>query len=370
MKILHTVEFYEPSKGGAQEVVRQLSERLAARGHRVTVATSLHPSRAFRELNGVEIKDFAISGNAVKGVRGDISRYEQFLLQSDFDLLLNYAAQTWTTDLTLPLLDKLKGKKVVAPLGYSRLHSKDYAGYFNTLPQYLAAYDRIVYTSPNYQDKLFGDAHGVGDKAVILPNGASKEEFAQPTTGFKKKFGIGTKYLFLTVSNHYFAKGHLFVVDAFRRLRSGECTLVIVGERPARHGWYSCYPLCSAVSAFNDRVRVLTGVSRRDVVSAYQEADLFLFGSKVECAPLVMYESFASKTPFITTPAGNVRDHSNLIKIVRTPHEMSREMGQFLASPSTYKELAEKAHKLFEEQHTWEHLTDRYEDMYRGLVAD
>jgi|GEM_PF-5705905 len=27
MKILHTVEFYEPSKGGAQEVVRQLSER-------------------------------------------------------------------------------------------------------------------------------------------------------------------------------------------------------------------------------------------------------------------------------------------------------------------------------------------------------
>jgi hypothetical protein len=27
VRILHTVEFYEPSKGGAQEVVRQLSER-------------------------------------------------------------------------------------------------------------------------------------------------------------------------------------------------------------------------------------------------------------------------------------------------------------------------------------------------------
>jgi glycogen synthase len=37
MKILHTVEFYSPSTGGAQEVVKQLSERMAEKGHVVTV---------------------------------------------------------------------------------------------------------------------------------------------------------------------------------------------------------------------------------------------------------------------------------------------------------------------------------------------
>ena len=40
MKILHTVEFYHPSVGGMQEVVKQLSERLVRLGHNVTVATS------------------------------------------------------------------------------------------------------------------------------------------------------------------------------------------------------------------------------------------------------------------------------------------------------------------------------------------
>ena len=33
MKILHTVEFYHPSIGGMQEVVKQLSERLVLLGH-------------------------------------------------------------------------------------------------------------------------------------------------------------------------------------------------------------------------------------------------------------------------------------------------------------------------------------------------
>ena len=45
MKILHTVEYYSPSVGGAQEVVRQVSEQLTRRGHTVTVATSFHPDR-------------------------------------------------------------------------------------------------------------------------------------------------------------------------------------------------------------------------------------------------------------------------------------------------------------------------------------
>ena len=35
MKILHTVEFYHPSQGSMQEVVRQISERLVKLGHKV-----------------------------------------------------------------------------------------------------------------------------------------------------------------------------------------------------------------------------------------------------------------------------------------------------------------------------------------------
>lgn len=367
MKILHTVEFYEPSKGGAQEVVRQLSERLAKRGHDVTVATSVHHNRSFNRLNGVRIVSFGISGNAVKGIRSDGAVYQQFLIDSEFDIILNYASQTWTTDLTFPILDHIKAKKIIAPLGYSRLHSPRYRKYFAELPPYLKKYDAIVYTSAQYQDKQFGDEHGVNGRAVIIPNGASEEEFDSGMGGFRKKYGIDTKYMFLNVSNHYFDKGHRMVLDAFKRVNSEDCTLVIIGERPSRHGWYSCYPFC-ALSALRDRrIRILQKISREDVVNAYLEADLFLFGSKIECAPLVMYEAFASKTPFVTTNVGNVMDHNKMVKIISTAREMSHELEQFIVDPTALNTRGERAFWEFMGHHTWERLSEQYEKLYVSI---
>ncbi|MFH0992367.1 MAG: glycosyltransferase family 4 protein [bacterium] len=367
MKILLTVEFYEPSKGGAQEVVKQIAERLAAKGHDVTVATSALPNRTERVLNGVNISDFHIAGSQVKGYRGDTALYQEFLLKSNFDVIFNYAAQVWTTDILFPLLEKLKAKKVIAPLGYSRLHHPRYRQYFESLPSILSNYDKIVYTSPEYQDKEFGDRHGLGSKAVIIPNGASKEEFSASLIDFKKNYGIATPYLFLCVSNHYFDKGHLFVLEAFRKLKGRDCTLVIIGERPSRHSWYSCSPICSLISATTSQIRILSSIPRSDVVAAYQQADLFLFGSKVECAPLVMYESFATRTAFITTDVGNVKDHRSVIRLVSSPEAMLQELRHFITDPDSYRKLAAHAFQFYEVNHTWEYLSGRYESLFTDV---
>src|SRR5438094_310833 len=81
MRILFCCEFYAPSVGGAQEVVRQVSERLAERGHQVTIATMKLAGRNDRTINGVRVEGFAISGNAVRGFEGEVGRYQQFLLR-------------------------------------------------------------------------------------------------------------------------------------------------------------------------------------------------------------------------------------------------------------------------------------------------
>jgi hypothetical protein len=97
MNILHTVEFYSPHVGGAQEVVKQISERLARRGHSVTVATTRISGRPKGPVNGVHVEEFAVSGNEVSGFRGEVERYQDFLLGSGFDIMMNYAAQQWPT---------------------------------------------------------------------------------------------------------------------------------------------------------------------------------------------------------------------------------------------------------------------------------
>src|SRR5512139_2230 len=97
LSILHTVEFYAPHVGGAEAVVARLSEGLAARGHRVTVATSADPGRSFRELRGVAVEGFAVEGRAADGITGEVDRYRRFLLESDCDVAMSYAAQQWAT---------------------------------------------------------------------------------------------------------------------------------------------------------------------------------------------------------------------------------------------------------------------------------
>ena len=65
-------EFYYPSVGGVQEVVRQIAERLVKRGHEVTVATTWLRQRRSREINGVNIEAFRVSGNLVNGIKGEV----------------------------------------------------------------------------------------------------------------------------------------------------------------------------------------------------------------------------------------------------------------------------------------------------------
>lgn len=367
MKILLTVEFYEPAKGGAQEVIKQIAERLVKRGHEVTVATSYLPERKETEPNGVKIIPFRIKGNSVKGIAGEVKKYQDFLRQNRFDLLMNYATQSWSTDLTFTVLDKIHSKKVLVPLGYSKLRDPRYQHYFEELPTYLKKYDKLVYPSASYRDKRFGDERGVSDKAIIIPNGAG-EEFLANHLGFKKKFGIQTPHLLLSVSNHYLTKGHNFIIDAFRKMARNDATLVIIGERPFLYSWYSCWPRCKAASIFNRRIKVLSRVPRPWVVSAYQEADLFLFGSRVECAPLVMYESFASKTPFITTEVGNVKDHAEALVIAHTPEEMAKKANDLFDNEPKRQSLGERGFEIWQRNHTWEKIVDQYENLFKNLV--
>jgi len=378
MKILFTVEFYEPHKGGAEEVVKQLAERLAKKEHSVTIATSFLNERTFLELNRVKIEGFKISGNIVNGITGnknEIEKYRRFL-RGDFDVIINYAAQIWTTDLAFDVLNDITAKKVLVPFCYSGLKNHAYIEYFKKLPDYLKKYDKLVYMSPNYQDKIFGDKNMVGDKAVIIPNGASEEEFLnEDKFNIRKKLGIKTKYLVISVSNHYKAKGHAFVVDAFRKMKRNDITLLIVGEKFVSYGFrkiahfFLDYLQCRFFSLVNKNIKLVDGKNRDLVVSAYKNADLFLFGSKVECAPLVMYESFASKTPFITTNVGNVSDHAGYLKIVSSPNEMSDVANNLLNNEKKREELIEKAFQLWKENHTWRGIAGRYEGLFASLVS-
>lgn len=374
MKILFTVEYYHPHTGGAEEVVRQLAERLALRGHEVHVATSASLERQFIKKNGVTVHSFNLGGNAVRGIRGteeEIERYQD-VLRHDFDCIIWYAMQTWTTDLAFDILPQIQAKKICIPCGYSGLHKASYKKYFEELPSHLAHYDTLVHMSERTQDAVFDKTHGFEDKSVLIPNGASFEEFVETKhESLRSLLGITTKYICISVSNHYRAKGHRFVIDAFKKMNRTDTTLLIIGEVPGS-GWrhtahqvLGCYPYCVTSSVFNKQIRLVSGKDRGLVLAAYKEADVFVFGSRIECAPLVMYESFASKTAFVSTRVGNVADHSEYVRIVQNPDEMAKVVNNLLDTPSKRKKLTDTAFAAWKTSYTWEKIVDLYEKLVR-----
>ena len=76
MRILHTAATYAPSLDGVAQIVRNISERLAKKGHDVHVATAaLNSQHSYVRLNGVQVYRFNVRGSLALGIRGDAEKY-------------------------------------------------------------------------------------------------------------------------------------------------------------------------------------------------------------------------------------------------------------------------------------------------------
>jgi len=421
MKILHTVEFYAPSVGGAQEVVRQISERMVQRGHQVTVATAKHPARADEFINGVRVVEFDISGNAVRGFKGEFQRYQQFLVDGDFDVMMNYAAQQWSMDLIFPVLERIPYCKVMIPCGFSGLYDPAYSDYFEKMPDVMRRYDHLVFHAEDYRDTNYARQHSI-DHFTIIPNGASEIEFGGDNSTFRERYGIpeGVPML-LTIGSHTAAKGHRLCIEAFDRLDVERAVLVIIGNIPdgrihrktfakqlfdearkmrvipifkmlVRAALGGTMPGCLP----DDRIRsrwinlrgmgkkrvLLLDLPRNQVVAALQAADLFLFGSNVEYSPLVLYEAVASRTPFVSLACGNAAEIASWTGGGVIAPTIQKEHGYVDGHPDVFagviaellrdeerrNSLAEAGFNTWSEQFAWRKIVDRYEELFLGLL--
>ena len=130
MDILLCCEHFYPSVGGVQKMMHEIGVRFIKNGHEVTVATSWRKDRISSTINGIKIKPFRIKGNAVSKIKGDIRTYQEFLINSKFDFLIVIAAQQWTFDAMLPILDDITYKKLHIPCGYSCFYNRKFKEYF------------------------------------------------------------------------------------------------------------------------------------------------------------------------------------------------------------------------------------------------
>ncbi|MEZ4806340.1 MAG: glycosyltransferase family 4 protein [Flavobacteriales bacterium] len=387
LRIAHCVESYAPALGGMPEVVKQLSERMVRLGHSVTVYTSSHPDRSSSDLNGVHVREFDISGNAVSGMHGDQHAYREALRQGDHDVVVLFAAQQWATDSVLDHLASIPGRKVFVPTGFSALHAPRWADYFRRMPGWLAAMDLNIFLSENYQDVAFAKEHGI-TRNMLIPNGAAADEFeGPPLFDVRREQGIALdRALVLHIGTYTGIKGHREAIELFIRAETGDAVLMFVGNnntylRKVYRRHYSYYFLRWRARLKRKRILFLE-LDRARTVSALKQADLFLFPSNVECSPIVLFEACAAGVPFLSSGAGNSAeiaewtqggwiipgrrddDHRERPDIAAG----ARRLEALLADPDERREAGRKGRAAWRERFTWEHITKRYLHAYLSLL--
>lgn len=359
MRILATVERYAPAIGGAERVVQRVTEGLAARGHDVHVLTGGPTSET--ELGGVHVHRVPVSGNEVRGIKGESASVLSTIERLQPDVLFNYAAQTWATDCCFELLGREeRPRMLLAPCGFSGLGKRRYREYFEAMPERLRGYDALILHSTVYQDWSFAENSGAKN-IFVIPNGADP-----PPSDGSLRSALSGRALAVTVGSHVVSKGHAEFARSIRRLaRDRPLTGLLVA--PPRYGLDAlrgCQLTCQTRALFQP-LRILDGSVPGAVPSAIAAADLFLFTSRVECAPLVILEAMAGETPWISYDVGNVSELAGGV-VVADAEEQIVVAGEIL--DGKHPELGPQGRRAWETDHRWETIVPRYESAFSEVL--
>lgn len=421
MQILLACEFYYPSVGGVQEVMRQIAEHLVTVGHRVTVATSRLPTRSPDIRNGVTVREFDVFGNIVRGMSGQLDGYRRLVLAGDYDLFMVTAAQQWTFDALLPFLDRIPRPKVFLPCGFSALYEPAYADYYRQMPEFMRMFEHLIFNASDYRDINMARNHSLSNFSIV-PNGASELEFGiSRDSKFRARHGIEEgAFVVLTVGTFTGdMKGHRELATAFASARLPETGAVLilngnvlserspgttrsklrsasarargivqrVNRRPGRRDASALamqQPIEAIVAAINDtsseKRAVITNLPRPELVQAYFNSDLFVFASNIEYSPLVLYEAAAAGLPFLTVPVGNAaeiaewtgggvvcpapQDERGYTRVI--PEVLAEHISHLAADRPSLHALGQAGRRAWYRDFTWDKIADKYE----AILAD
>jgi glycosyltransferase involved in cell wall biosynthesis len=388
LRIAHCVESYNPSLGGMPEVVRQLSERMVAKGHSVTVFTSENKERKTESMNGVVVKAFQISGNYVEGIKGNQEEYIETLRLGNYDIVVLFAAQQWATDSIIDKLNEIPGKKVFVPTGFSHFFNSAYQEYYNKMKGWMQSFDANVFLADDYTDVNFAKGNGI-IRNYLIPNGAAEEEFEKPDKAdIRKKFGINkSDLLVLHVGTYTGVKGHKEALKIFIRSSVKNSVLLLAGNKnnylkKAFSSHYS-YWFLNLLAKLKGKKIIITELSREETVAAFCQSDLFLFPSNVECSPIVLFEAMAGGIPFLSSEAGNSAEIEKwsgagwILPCERMENrwvsiridESVKLFEKVCADPELMRKKGVAGKAAWKKSFTWSHIADEYIDLYQKLVS-
>jgi len=410
MKILHCLHNYHPARGGAEWLMKNISEGLVRRGHTVKViATNAYSVEDYflpgkgKDLiegkkdiiNGVEVERVTFSrkgyfilnflrsvANRVAypgsswikmmswGPRGRAYRNE-IERSRDFDLIAACPLPTLNVRLAWKAAQKTKKPLVIIPC----FHTEDSQTYCNPIHfQMMASSDAVVALTEHEREYIHQRGNVPLNKIQTIGAGVAGETHPS-RVDIRSRYGIREKEIALFLGQQGIHKGILHLVKAMTYVWSErpDTALVIAGN-PTAHtvkieGEISCLP-----PEEKKRVYLIKGFPESEKRAFFDAADVFVSVSLFESFGIVFLEAWLSKLPVIGCKRGGssrIIDHfkDGLHVDYGKPKELAGAILELLENKEDSRRMGENGYRKVLENYTWEKIIGQWVKLYEAVAT-
>lgn len=364
MRIAIATDWFAPRRGGIEQQLRQLAERLGARGHEVDVVTSIPGAadgQSFRvralDVMTIARLQLAVSPTLFRALHRELTRgYDVVHAHVSVVSPVGYAAAVVARSLGLPVVISF----------HSVLRSKRYLLRAANFLAGLSA-SAVVWTAVS--DLVAKQVREALDGADVtpLPNGVDLAFWTHPVDLPAEDRAIT---LVSTMRLHR-KKRPLELLRAFAgaadRVRA-RVTLLIVGEGPERA------TLDRAIADLHlgdgrARVALLGWLDRDKLRALYRKSDIFALASTREAFGIAALEARAAGLPVVAMRASGSSEflvHDANALLCADDADLSSSMARLVEDASLRSRLAHGSGSL--ERYDWRVVLGEHETVYRNAM--
>jgi len=370
MRILYLINVV--GCGGAEKQLHDRAIALVRRGHSVGVV-SMMPFADFEEsLRAGGVQTFTLGLQGRETVAKVALGYLRILRAFDPDIVQSHLFWSSMFARAVTLLPAaVRGRSAVLVCSS---HSQAEYPRARYLAYRLTHRLADAWTSVSREGIAVHEAAGAVPRgeARWMPNGVDLSRFrpdAAAREQVRSELGVGSRFMWLAVGSfHAEWKDYGTMLRAFARV-PGESALFIAGEGALLEEKRAL----AGSLGLAERVRFL-GL-RSDVERLLQAADAYVLSSMTEGMPNVLLQAAATGLPIVTTDVGEARaivedGRTGLVVPAKSPEPLAGAMVRVeqMSLPAR-RQLGAAAHDYVAARYDFERVVDRWEALYRELVA-
>lgn len=370
MRIFQAIAHYPPKIGGAQQRVKDLSERLAKKGHQVEVFTSDIGCPKDKQIKSIKnIKIHYLPAKEIAHTPIIHSLYKELMKIPQDSIVHVHIAQAYVPEVVyrvckkknIPYIAHIRGNPEPSSF-IGKLILNPYKKIF--LSKVLRNAYKIIALNEDYRN-LFSKLYKIDkSKFVVIPNATDFRIIKNKNLHFNSKLKN-----ILFVGRLTDEKNVESIIQALSLLKDKFIKFKIAGS-----GEYK-QKLINLVKELklNKRVIFLGELNRNDLYNEYLRSDLVLLPSKYECFSSVLLEAMATGTPIIASDIPGTR---NVIKngyngllVKHTPEKIAEAIEKLIKNPKLREKLARNGLKEVK-KYSWDKIVEQTEKVYEEVLRE